>query len=440
MEYIKNFWAGIIVSGIVIAGFIIQAFALTNEETSSQLQFNFNLPGARALGQGGAFLSMADDATASAANPAGLIIPRRPEFLTEIRFTRFTTLDVPVEGTLTLNPNGQPTIQISTEDFISGTITSPSFLSFAYPVSTQRFSLAVFRQELANFTQDFEIGRIVIPITGASDVEIFPVSSHLDFKITNLGGSIGVELARGFSVGVTIQASTLNIDSELTRFDPTRTNQVFNSTVDESATAPSLILGGLWKLYQTQAPLKEFSVGGVFRSGPRLDLTESINFSIVSGQTGTTVDYTVKVPDVYGAGASYRQGGLLTSDDTITFSLDILHIQYSDLLENFQITLAGASPEEFTVQDATQIHGGVEYSFFSGTTLISLRGGFFTDPDHSITFQGNDLRFLVLFPEREDQTHVTFGGGISLGRLRIDGAVNLANSISEGVITAFYRF
>jgi hypothetical protein len=176
------------------------------------------------------------------------------------------------------------------------------------------------------------------------------------------------------------------------------------------------------------------------RIGPRFDLTESINFSIVPGQTGTAVDYTVKVPDVYGAGASYRQGSLLTSDDTITFSLDIIHIQYSDLLENFQITLAGASPEEFTVQDATQIHGGVEYSFFSGTTLISLRGGFFTDPDHSITFQGNDLRFLVLFPEREDQTHVTFGGGISLGRLRIDGAVNLANSISEGVITAFYRF
>lgn len=440
MGYIKSFWVDIVFQWIIIAGFITQAFALTNEETSSQLQFNFNLPGARALGQGGAFLSTADDATASAANPAGLIIPRRPEFLTEIRFTRFTTLDVPVEGTPILNPSGGSSIQILTQDFTSQTIASFSFLSFVYPASTQRFSIALFRQELANFTQDFEIGRIVIPITGASDVEIFPVSSHLDFKLTNLGGSVGVELTRGLSVGATIQASTLNVDSELTRFDPTQTSQVFNSTIDESATAPSFILGGLWKLYRTQAPLKEFSIGGVFRSGPRFDLTESINFSIVPGQTGTTVDYTVKVPDAYGVGASYRQGGLLTSDDTLTISLDILHIQYSDLLENFQITLAGASPEEFTVQDTTQIHGGVEYSFFSGTTLISLRGGFFTDPDHSITFQGNDLRFLVLFPEREDQTHVTFGGGISLGRLRIDGAVNLANSISEGVITAFYRF
>jgi hypothetical protein len=152
------------------------------------------------------------------------------------------------------------------------------------------------------------------------------------------------------------------------------------------------------------------------------------------------IDYTVKVPEVYGAGASYRQGKVFSSDDTITFSLDIIHIQYSDLLENFQISLAGANPEDFTIEDSTQIHGGAEYSFFAGTTLISLRGGFFTDPDHSITFQGDDLRFQILFPQRDDQIHLTFGGGISLGNLRIDGAVNLSDSISEGVVTAFYRF
>jgi len=435
----KKLLIGVIFQLVFFAYLFTEASALTNEETSAQLQFNFNLPGARALGQGGAFLSTADDATASAANPAGLIIPRRPEFLGEVRFTKFTTLDIPVGSRAIIDESGTPATEIFTENF-SETVTSLSFLSFVYPISTKNFSLALFRQELANFKQDFETDLILIPIPGASDVEIFPVRSQLDFSITNLGGSAGVELARGLSLGAAVQAATLDVESALTRFDATGTNPVFSSTIDESATAASFTLGGLWKLFQAQTPLKEFSVGGVFRSGPRFDLTESINFSIVPGQTGALVEYTVKVPDVYGAGISYRQGSVFSSDDTVTLSLDVIQIQYSDLLENFQITLAGANPEDFTIQDATQIHGGVEYNFFAGTALISLRGGVFTDPDHSITFQGEDLRFLVLFPEREDQTHVTFGGGVSLGRFRIDGAVNLANSISEGVITAFYRF
>lgn len=437
MIFTRNLLVGVVFYVLFFVWLSTEVLALTNEETSAQLQFNFNLPGARALGQGGAFLSTADDATASAANPAGLIIPRRPEFLGEVRFTRFTTQDIPVGSMAIIDDNGLPATEVFTEDF-SETVTSFSFLSFVYPA--QGFSIALFRQELANFKQDFETGLIRIPVLGASDVEIFPVASQLDFKITNLGTSLGVEITRGFSFGIAVQASTLEITSELTRFDAAGTNQVFNSTIDESATVPSIVIGGLLKPFQVPAPLKEFSIGGVFRSGPRFDLNEVINFSIVPGQTGTTVDYTVKVPDVYGGGISYRQSGVFSPDDTITLSLDIIHIEYSDLLENFQITLAGASPEDFTIQNATRIHGGAEYNFFAGTTLISLRGGLFTDPDHSITFQGDDLRFLILFPEQDDEIHITFGGGISVGRLRVDGAINLADSVSEGIITAVYRF
>src|SRR6188474_3630014 len=63
---------------------------LTNSETFSGFQFNFNNPGARALGMGGAFVGVADDATAVVANPAGLVILQRPELSAEVKFTRFT--------------------------------------------------------------------------------------------------------------------------------------------------------------------------------------------------------------------------------------------------------------------------------------------------------------------------------------------------------------
>src|SRR5947209_11379462 len=57
----------------------------TDIESLAGLQFNFGNPGARSLGMGGAFLGLADDASAAEANPAGLTILRKPEITLEGR-------------------------------------------------------------------------------------------------------------------------------------------------------------------------------------------------------------------------------------------------------------------------------------------------------------------------------------------------------------------
>src|SRR6188508_21365 len=57
----------------------------TDIESLSGLQFNFGNPGARSLGMGGAFIGLADDASATEANPAGLTILRKTEFSVELR-------------------------------------------------------------------------------------------------------------------------------------------------------------------------------------------------------------------------------------------------------------------------------------------------------------------------------------------------------------------
>src|SRR5437899_12914531 len=57
----------------------------TDIESLAGLQFNFGNPGARALGMGGAFIGLADDASAAEANPAGLTILRKPEVTLEGR-------------------------------------------------------------------------------------------------------------------------------------------------------------------------------------------------------------------------------------------------------------------------------------------------------------------------------------------------------------------
>jgi hypothetical protein len=43
-------------------------------------QFSFSNPGARSMGLGGAFVALADDATAAFANPAGLVQTAVPRF------------------------------------------------------------------------------------------------------------------------------------------------------------------------------------------------------------------------------------------------------------------------------------------------------------------------------------------------------------------------
>src|SRR5215207_7640162 len=64
----------------------VPAFAQNVDiEALSGLQFNFGNPGARSLGMGGAFLGLADDASAAEANPAGLTILRKPEVSIEAR-------------------------------------------------------------------------------------------------------------------------------------------------------------------------------------------------------------------------------------------------------------------------------------------------------------------------------------------------------------------
>lgn len=55
------------------------------------VQFSFSDPGARSMGFGGAFVALADDATAAYSNPAGLAQLLRPEVSMEGRSWRYST-------------------------------------------------------------------------------------------------------------------------------------------------------------------------------------------------------------------------------------------------------------------------------------------------------------------------------------------------------------
>ena len=66
----------------------VAAHSAASAQERPFLETSFSSPGARSLSLGGAFVAMADDATAAFANPSGLVQLARPEVSIELCLPR----------------------------------------------------------------------------------------------------------------------------------------------------------------------------------------------------------------------------------------------------------------------------------------------------------------------------------------------------------------
>ncbi len=407
------------------------ARALTNEENFARFRFNFNTPGARALGIGGAFISIADDATAAETNPAGLTILERPEISMVI--THVTTkTDVPYS---TGSVSGTEVTRENREFEDSQTI--PSFFSFVYP--QDRIAFSVYRQELMRLSLDFHTQGPLLYDNGF--FRSYPVDSSTEIEIVNSGLAVAYSITDSFSMGLSLRISQYEIDSNLSRYDNpdfwdlsrvdfSESNRRVTVLVNDSETDYSLNAGLLWR------PNTLFSFGAVYRSGPEFDSYRmTVPGAALASESPEFTDFTFKVPDSYGAGVSIRPTGALT------ISFDIVRIEYSDLMENFQAWLGGAAAEDFDIDDGTEYHGGVEYIFMVKSKPLALRGGAYLNPEHQMRYTGDDGFLKLNFPEGDDEMHYTFGFGfVPSSHLQLDFAGNISDSSDEYVVSAVYRF
>lgn len=99
------------------------------QDSSSITGTVFTNPGARSIGLGGAFVAIADDATAAFANPAGLVQILRPEISVELRGTasRFDR-EIPYD--------------------LANGVSGLGFFSFVYP--SRSWALALYSHQLAS--------------------------------------------------------------------------------------------------------------------------------------------------------------------------------------------------------------------------------------------------------------------------------------------------
>lgn len=491
-----------LIVGLVLLVSLVESLvchALTDEEVYREFRFNFINPGGRSLAMGGAFISIADDATAAQANPAGLENLQQPEFFAEIRYAE---VDATVVRLTEPDPVAGFDIAVET---VPDSLTTPSFLSYVWmpkrkedavdaeaePTSSatdndvtaqrhlrvrDRVRIGFSRQEVLNARssvtsqEEFLFG---------SQTDRRTSQGNLDIALVNWNFSVAYLPTRIFSFGITLSYAQLELQSRLvnTYQDPT------GDIIGDPALADVPL-----EMYRTEAngsdtdvtvtagllltPIDQFGIGAVYRQGGTFQVdqrvaAQNINRDLVPGrvvsilffnETETilnaqnnafVVDNVLKVPDIGGVGFMYRPM------DTLVFSLDAVYTAWSDLLVGFNsrlnlLTIGWPTEADasFTVEDQTNIHFGAEYELPLGrVTKWKIRAGFHQEKDNRIRadFPNGDTGFGLanngIFPGGEDENHASVGFGVVSGQhFQFDLGIDGSRTSVEAVGSLIYRF
>jgi long-subunit fatty acid transport protein len=446
------------------------ALGITDEEIFRDLRFNFINPGGRSLGMGGAFIALADDATAAQANPSGLATLLSQQLFVEIRYADTDPITTSQVFRDPIDPDTGFDVLVETEP---EAILSPSFISYVLP--KDRWSVAFSRQEVihientANSTYEFFFG---------SESDIRSAAGTIDLELVNWNVSAAYRVHEKLRLGATVSLGALDMRSEVVNsyVDPTGNLigdpglagvpfEMYRTTSDGTDQDVTFTLGLLW------SAAKRLTVGASYRRGGDFGVAETlranpIDTDLVPGMISSQVFFNetdtlltpandtttfvnaIHVPDVVGVGLSGQPVPRLT------LSLDGVHLEYSDLTEGFNSRLnvltAGFETEEaaaFTIDDQTNLHLGAEYLLRAqpARTQVLLRGGAHQDKDNRLRSDfapgGFGLGSNDTFPGRDDVTHYSVGLGIVAGNhFQLDTAVDFSELGTEGVLSWIYKF
>jgi long-chain fatty acid transport protein len=408
------------------------------------IQFNFNIPSARAVGLGGAFVAIADDATAGMANPAGLTILTKPEISVHYKLNSFNHTE---------NVGNKDNHDLRAE--FHDNVGSQGYLSLVFPYG--RYSFSLFRQELINFESSFEAPGFgsIFDTPNLDPAEFEPGSrTGSDIEVNNWGFAFAFRPVHNLSLGIANNVSTLEFRffENLFQHIQKRNVRFFSVSSNSTDTRYGVNFGVKYE------PTGFLSLGGVYRSGPRFRIVNSIE-DVGDESTGQTnlsqADQTLvfKVPDVYSLGAA------LQVRNDMVLSMDVVRVEYSELLRGLDRNLkeddvpvySNEFPyvkyvdsdgiQDLELRNGTEIHLGLEYSLFLGDWQIPLRAGFYTDPAHVVYTTVDDVALKRLFPRGKTDYHGTFGFGTVLSnKIQLDMAVNLSRNVSEALLSAVFRF
>ncbi|MBK7257512.1 MAG: hypothetical protein IPI01_06865 [Ignavibacteriae bacterium] len=371
---------------IVVALSILVALPAVAQE-----DWNVTGAGARAEGLGGAFIGLADDATAISWNPAGLGQLERSEFSVVGRWIG--------EQFKYENPT-RPAVNYS----INQSHFTYNFASIAFPLHAGKINIVpavAFQKQLDSF-QKYDVNDEEYESNGGANT---------------LTPGIGIKLHPMIYVGGTANIWLGNFDNKTT----TKGTTPFGFDENNGSYKGLNFTAGLlidFEGMKTPVPIK---VGATVRTPFDLKVEGDYKWS-----TGTRVDEqgsfenSVQVPLMFGVGASGRIG------ENLTIAFDFESRLYGDRkLYRKGRTQAGIERQDTiklsaSEQDLNQIRVGAEYLIVTRAGVIPVRAGFHTVPTLRANWDVNDK------PDGQ-----VAGTGFSVGTGFIGGAIALDVTYSQ---------
>jgi len=435
--------------------------ALTDEEIFRGFRFNFINPGARSLALGGAFVSLADDATAAQANPAGIGFLARSEYFAELRSVDDSSTASVRRESLPAGIDTFSATGLEPEDTIS-----PSFLSVVttYPETGRRrvrWAQGISRQEVINVS-NATVSSLAFTFPSSPGAFIAEGDGSIDVSVANVNVSVGVRATDRLGLGATLTWSRLDVRSRVEN----RIVDTVGGVAGQELLEPTLDLRtgiddtdddvtfGLGLIYRAD----RWGLGAVYRRGAKFTVVQTIDPARdldgdgtidegldvfgVRQRLGQAFGNRVHLPDAYGVRV---HGSLL--DQRLTIAAGVERIEYTDLLDGY---VAGVNPlhgpdAEFDVSDATEGRLGAEYVFGNLSNVLppmGLRAGVFTESDSTIRGNFSGGTALVpqdSYPGRANQTHLALGLGFNWARFKLDVAADFSQSKNEYLVSIIFQ-
>lgn len=456
------------------------AAAITDVENNASIPFSFSNPGARSLAMGGAFLALADDATAAYTNPAGLTgLGIDQQLGVEFRHSAYSD-EYASGGSASADASDLSGVGYRRAN---SSVNNLSFLSWVLP--RDNWALALYRHELVNYNNSYTTQPIAIGNQGAF---VFPYAPRTDLEIVNYGASFGYKVNDTLSIGAGLSWYDFDIDTSVarydTRFGAVGSNDALANLQSQNGNDDDIgyNLGILFR------GSDNFSIGVSYRSAPEFEyratnIAGNAAFADLFGTDGvftgqTLADKTArfKAPDMLGIGFNWR------ASDQLSLSLDLNHINYSNLTESMQtaflndpgdgltvvtqIPLVGpdgtipagtaipdlaAGPtgveaaQSLRIEDQFEPHFGMEYAF--ADRPLYLRAGAWLEKRHTVHHTGSAILSdgttnanAVLFSTGSNEMHFSLGMGWVFEKFQIDAATDQSDRGDIYSVSGVWRF
>ncbi len=402
--------------------------------------------GGRAIGWGGAFIAVADDATAANWNPAGLVQLIKPEASVVLSYhvrqedTDFTGYDVDSESRFR-------------------SVANINYASVVYPFNVKEVNMAVSLnyQRLYEFDRDLEYTATGINQLGYRFEETRRIEQI--GALTTVTPAYSIQITPAFSMGLAVNFWGLEdsgngwdqrwqVDGWMK--DPADPASLVNSwtEIDEEyqVTGVNYVVGLHYKI-------QNITIGAVYKSAWEADVEYSSHYETANyhpyspSQNNKAVldfedDQKLVWPESYGVGVAYRYS------DRLSFAVDAYTIRWSNFeldTDQGDLNLLAGNDQTADVRDAWQVRAGAEYIWLLPKYIVAARGGFFYDPeplqDEVNDFYGAALGGGLVYKNFVADAALQYRWATDVEGERIQG-VGAETDVQEltGIVSLIYHF